>query len=314
MSRASRSYESLKGPIVPLNVCFNEDQTINFEATARYVDWLCAQKIPVVMLTFGSSELGWMTEQDIFDLTAAVGKAIRGRSHFVASTGCWPVRRTREFLKHAEASDADSVKVQISTWEGVSGSILRGYFDGIVGAAGVPLLLWYNPGPVPTLARDVLEAICELAKWPDIIGIKNDGHPFYDYYDMIRGTVGEQFAVISGGQMRNFTIGYPLGSPAYLCPIAPFRPDIALEFYHHLVEGRADAAREVVFRFEEPLMRFAGSVNWLFMMKTAIRMLGFYPTSTIGAPRRGEFSPDESARIEAFLKTTFSLGKGRRDD
>lgn len=311
MNKASRSYESLKGPVVPLNVCFHENQTIHLEATARYVDWLCAQKVPVVMLTYGSSEFAWMTERDIFDLTASVGKAIGGRSHFVASTGFWPPRKTREFLKHAEASGADSVKVQINMWEGNSGSILRGYFDRIGGAADMPLLLYYNPGPVPTLSPDVCEAICELAKRPDIIGIKNDGHPFYDYYDMIRGTAGEEFAVISGGQMRNFLFGYPLGSPAYLCPIAPFRPDIAIEFYRHLVEGHPEAAREIVFRFEEPLIRFAGSVNWLFMMKTAIRMLGFYPTSTVAAPRRGDFSPEEAARVESLLKTTFSLGKAQ---
>lgn len=311
MNRAKRSYDRLKGPVVPLNICFREDRTIDFEATSRYVDWLCAQGVPVIMLTYGSSEFAWMTEQDIFNLTATVGKAIGGRSMFIASTGFWPARKTREFLAHADASGADAVKVQINMWEPLSGSLLRGYIDRIAGGASdVPLLLWYNPGAaLGTAAPDVLEAIYELAKRPDIIGIKNDGHPFYDYYDMIRGTAGEQFAVVSGGQMRNFLFGYPLGSPAYLCGIAPFRPDLALKFYRALVESRAEAAREIVFQYEEPLLRLANTVNWLLLMKTAIRMLGFYPTHTAAAPRQANSKQEDVDRCEAFLRNTFQVAR-----
>ena len=36
--------------------------------------------------------------------------------------------------------------------------------------------------------------------------------------------------------------GYPLGGVAYLCMVAPFRPDLALRFYRHLQAGEMDAA------------------------------------------------------------------------
>lgn len=109
--------------------------------------------------------------------------------------------------------------------------------------------------------------------------------------------------------MRNFLFGHPLGSPAYLCPIAPFRPDIAREFHRHLSEGRADQARDIVFRYEEPLLAFAATVNWLMLMKTAIGLLGFYHAPTLGSPREASLGPEESARVRTFLTTTFGLGR-----
>ena len=42
-------------------------------------------------------------------------------------------------------------------------------------------------------------SLTELAKRPEVVGIKNDGHPFYAYYDIIRATADENFAVVSGG-------------------------------------------------------------------------------------------------------------------
>ncbi|MEW6750006.1 MAG: dihydrodipicolinate synthase family protein, partial [Candidatus Latescibacterota bacterium] len=117
-----------------------------------------------------------------------------------------------------------------------------------------------------------------------IAGIKNDGDPFYVYYDLLRATRGEDFAVISGGQMRNFAFGYALGSPAYLCTVAPFRPDVALRFYGALQAGQAQQAWEMVFRYEEPWLKLAEQLSWLPSIKSALQAYGLYPSRRLRAP------------------------------
>ena len=168
----------------------------------------------------------------------------------------------------------------------------------------MPLLLWgHAPPPFPVTVA------AELAQRPNIVGMKNDGDQFYDYYDLIRSTGDQDFAVVSGGQMRNFVFGYQLGSPAYLCTIAPFRPDIALTFYHLLVEGEPDAAWRMVFRYEEPWLQWAteeGARTWITAMKSAVQLQGLYPNN-LPAPPNPAPDPGLLDEVRAKLEEIFGV-------
>ena len=299
MERATCVVERLKGPIVPVNICFEDDDSLNILAMREYVSWLCEQKIPVILLTYGSSEFCSLTDEEIWQLTTELAEEISGRSLFIASTGWWHPGQCREFLKHCDNMGVDAVKVQIHPGLGVKRDVNVGYFDSIQDAASIPLLIWgawQDPYPV--------DIVTELAKRPEVVGIKNDGHPFYAYYDIIRATNNENFAVISGGQMRNFMFGYPIGSTAYLCTIAPFRPDIALEFYSALTAGHADDAREIVFRYEEPWLKVATRLEWLPSIKSALHLHGLYPNYRLRTPAVSH-TDEKHQEVRTALKQVF---------
>lgn len=281
MSRAAGVVDRLKGPVVPVNVCFAADDSIDYDAMRRYVDWLCEQRIPVVLLTYGSSEFAALSAEEIWKLTELFARTVAGRSLFVTSTGYWSIDECRRFLRHADAAGADAVKVQINPWLGQEREVLVGYFDAIRGAAGIPLLLWGAwPDPYP------IAAVRELAARDEVVGIKNDGDPFYAYYDLLRATADERFAVISGGQMRNFMFGHPLGGAAWLCTVAPFRPDLALRFYGHLQAGEVEAAWGMVERYEDRWLPVAVEHGWLESVKAAMELHGLVPNARLRRPRR----------------------------
>lgn len=298
MDRSIRVLERLKGPVVPINVCFDEDDALNYGAVRKYVNWLCEQRVPVLLLTYGSSEFASLTDEEIWRLTAEVAEANAGRSLFIASTGWWPPAKCREFLKHADRAGADAVKVQIHPWLGAKHEVIVGYFDRIQDAAPIPLLLWVVQPSVP------VEVVAELAERPQIVGMKNDGDPFYYYYDVLRATAGKNFAVISGGQMRNFAFGHQLGSPAYLCTVAPFRPDISLQFYQLLVAGQYHQAWEIVRRYEDPWLKLAIELEWLCSIKSALYLYGLYPTNRLRSPRLSH-TPEQCERIRRCLEQVF---------
>lgn len=281
MSRAAGVVDRLKGPVVPVNVCFAADDSIDYDAMRRYVDWLCEQRVPVVLLTYGSSEFAALSAEEIWKLTELFARTVAGRSLFVTSTGYWSIDECRRFLRHADAAGADAVKVQINPWLGQEREVLVGYFDAIRGAAGIPLLLWGAwPDPYP------IAAVRELAARDEVVGIKNDGDPFYAYYDLLRATADERFAVISGGQMRNFMFGHPLGGAAWLCTVAPFRPDLALRFYGHLQAGEVEAAWAMVERYEDRWLPVAVEHGWLESVKAAMELHGLVPNARLRRPRR----------------------------
>ena len=279
MSRASEAYARMKGPVVPLNISFAEDGTVNYDAVASYVSWLAEQNNPIVLLTYGSSEFAALSDEEVYKLTETVGAANDGRAFFIASTKFWKPSDTRRFLAHADTCGADAVKVQVDGSNQTAAALPR-YFDQIEGVNDMPLLLW-------TISQPMLpvETAAELSQRPNIIGMKNDADMFAGYYDYTRSSIGNDFGVISGGQMRNFAFGYKFGSTAYLCPIAPFRPAIALAFYERLVDGDDNGAWDLVFKYEEPFLNWAVSKNWLGVMKSAIQLLGLYPNNLLGPPQ-----------------------------
>jgi dihydrodipicolinate synthase/N-acetylneuraminate lyase len=291
--------ERLKGPVVPINVCFAEDDSVDYAAVRRYVNWLCEQHAPVLLLTYGSSEFASLRDEEIVRLTREVCEEVAGRALFIAATGWWCPQQTREFLQEAARLGVDAVKVQIHTYLPVNRDTLVGYFDRIQDAADIPLLLWGAwPGPFP------LDAVVELAKRPQIVGIKNDCDQFYTYYDVIRATRDLDFAVISGGQMRNFVFGHQIGSPAYLCTVAPFRPDIALAFHRTLCARRYDEAWEMVYRYEERWLKLAIKLDWLRTIKSALNVYGLYPNNRLRSPSVSH-TPAQREEVRRCLEEVF---------
>ncbi|MFM1548659.1 MAG: dihydrodipicolinate synthase family protein [Lentisphaeria bacterium] len=308
MSRSETSLERLKGAIVPLNLCFNDDGSVNDDAICNYVDWLASEKTPVILLTYGSSEFAWLNDDELWRLTEKVAKTIDGRSMCISSTGFWTPRQSREFLKHAEAVGVDAVKVQINTFDYPNGTVTKAYFDELEGAADMPLLMWWNAaGWVKAMPGDIKEAYIELSKRPNIIGIKNDGDAFYDYYRHIRDLHDNGCAAISGGLMSNFLFGHAHGSPAYLCGVAPFRPDLAIEFGNLVEAGDTAAAKDIIYRYEEPLIAFAGTVNWQVFLKSSVMIRGFYPNNRVGNPTKTCATGAEFERIKEFFEEVFEL-------
>ena len=300
MKRSVQVVQRLKGPVVPLNVCFADDDSVDFVAIRKYVNWLCEQKVPVLLLTYGSSEFCGLTNEEIWRLTAELAEEIAGRSLFIASTGWWNIGQCREFLKHADQAGEDAVKVQTHPGLEMNREVLVGYFDRIQDAASIPLLLWSpgSTGPIP------VDVVAELAKRPQIVGMKNDGDPFYAYYDLIRATLDQDFGVISGGLMRNFVFGYQLGSPAYLCGIAPFLPVVALKFYNLLVARQYDEAWNMVFCYEEPWMKTGAELEWLGSIKSAIYLYGLYPNNRLRSPRVSH-TAEQCDKIRRCLERVF---------
>lgn len=190
--------------------------------------WMCANGVPVISMATGASEFAGLSEEDIWRLTADLAEFTAGRSVFIAGTGRWKVSKCREFLVHADKVGADAVRIQIDPMY-TSGrpDVYISYFDLIEGASDIPLVLEDGAPPVSMGV--------ELAKRPNVVG--GMIHDYEAYLDLTVATADEDFSTICAGRMRYMIYAHQAGSPAYQCGIAPFRPDIALEFYK-LVEAR----------------------------------------------------------------------------
>lgn len=63
MERVIRVLERLKGPVVPVNTCFDDDDSLDVGAMRKYINWLCEQNVPVILLTYGSVRFTFIQTQ-----------------------------------------------------------------------------------------------------------------------------------------------------------------------------------------------------------------------------------------------------------
>ena len=290
--RSTRVVERLQGPVAPLPVCFNPDGSVHYEAVRKFVNWLCEQGVPVLLLTYGTSEYDYLTEDELWRLTAEIAEVNASRSLFVTATSYWKPTRCREFLQHADRVGADAVKVQVSPSFPNDRDSYVDYFERVSDSVDIPLLL-LDP---PASARD------ELARWPNIVGAKI--HSMLDYYEYIRSTQDDEFAVISAGQMRTIVFGHQLGSPAYLCPLVYLYPGISLEFWNNIEARRYEEAWEMEFKYEEPWLKVFKEMYWLQVGKTAMHLRGLYPNDLLCPPQRPA-APANVERVRRAMEETF---------
>ena len=287
----------LIGPIVPLNIPFTADGEIDYDNVRTYVDWLVTQGVPIVMLTYGSSEYVTLTDTEIYDITRVVGETVAGRAVYLAAANYWPVREIIRYVEHARRVGADAVSIQPNWYSPLDEADVFEFHRQVADTTRFPLLSYTvaSPGMSPALVARF------AAELPAVIGLKNDSDQFYAYYDYLRAANG-RLTIISGGQMRNIFFGYQFGSRAYLCGMAPFAPWISNTFFGHLATGELAAAANDTLRYEAPLLDVALRIrgNWLPFIKSVLYLRGLFRTNRLRLPYPTH-RPDELSVIEAML-------------
>ena len=295
MSERTRQVaKRIRGAVVPLNVCFNEDGSVDFPSVVKYVDWMCDNGVPVISMASGSSEFASLSEDDVWRLTEEVAAVTAGRSVYIAGTGKWKASKCREFLAHADDVGADAVRIQVDPAIRDLPDVYIGYFDRLEGASDIPLVLEDGAPPVSMAV--------ELSRRPNVVGAMI--HDMEAYLDLTVATKDQDFLTICAGRMRYMVYAHKEGSPAFQCGIAPFRPDIPISFYEHLEAGRYDDAWQIVFRYEDPWFEGALQVDWIHAIKTPIHLRGLYPSAR-RCPPWPDASPETIATVRGVLEDVF---------
>lgn len=289
--RCRKVLDRLKGPMASIAIPYNKDFSIDHGALRNWVDFMCEEKQPILFLTYGDSELGFLSEAEIEAVIRTVAGQARGRSLVIGGTGQWWTERTIAFINRVEDSGVDAINVHVGDLPRNEDEVydtFREYDE----RTQLPLL---------TASRKYsLELMVRLAQLPKVIGEKCH-EELYNYHKLCRATKPYDFAVLSAGLMKHFLFGYFAGSTAYLCAVAPFAPQVTLRFYHALTRGNYDRARDIVFEFEDELLKITGPLGYPHCYKSLLYLTGFYKTTLMRPPRKSN-QLDELGDLKAFLK------------
>ena len=288
--------DRLQGPLVPLMIPFKEDDSIDWDALGKFVNWVVEQGVPMMWLTPGTSQYYILTGQEIRDLTRCIAEANAGRAVFIASTKPWPAHECIDFVDYCREVGADAVKVIVDWGRGPGEDELFEFYRQIAEATNFPLLAYSLgvPGLSPALAA-------RLAELPQLIGLKNDTNDHEGHAAYLQAC-GPGFVPITGGMMRPIFWGWDFGARAFADIFTLFRPEISLAFFHHMQRGELAEAAAIMHNYEDvlyPAFRQLG--NFKSCAKAGLWLTGHYPTARMRLPFRAA-SPEEILKVREVLE------------
>lgn len=276
-AQAVSVYRRLHGPQAAISVPFTENYDVDYDSLRKWVEFMCNfDDPPILFFTYGDGEVDALTEEEVAQINLTAAKQADGRALVVGATGPWWTGRKIDFVKRMEDGGLEAINLHFST-RIVTEAQLYPAFEQIAEQTEIPLLI-YEHSNMPT------SLIKKISTVPQVVGVKSHAS-LYAFYDQIRHTRDTKFAVLGAGQMKQFIYGAQIGSPGYLCPLAPVAPQVSRKFYNAVKTGEWEKAHQIVIDYEEPLLDATIPLGYPQAYKALLYLAGLYSTHKVRLPR-----------------------------
>lgn len=183
------------GSIVALLTPFSKDESVDYAALRKLVDWHVEQGTDGIVAMGTTGESPTVSEQEHCDIIKAVVEQTAGRIHVMAGCGSNSTREAIHYTKHAKSVGADSHLQVVPYYNKPTQAGLKAHFTAIADAVDLPLVLYNVPGR--TVADLHPDTVLELAQHPNVVGIKEASGNIERAQYLIKHAP-EDFAIYSG--------------------------------------------------------------------------------------------------------------------
>ena len=192
----------IHGATAPLPTYFKDDCSVDYAAIERYVNWLIGRGIRCLCLTHGYSQLGYVSEAELLELTRLFADAAKGRAVFFSSTrGAEDLTDVVRVVEEQAAAGADGVFI-VPPRVASSSMWYTRVLCNVAAETDVPILAMYYGGPTrqPILSMDDMDRIVEHENF---IGLKEDVNEVSARLKLT-DRYGDRLAIIGGGVPGNY--------------------------------------------------------------------------------------------------------------
>ena len=236
----------LDGPVMSIPTSFLADGSIDYDGVANVIEVGIASGTQVSLLTIGDSQLAFMRDQEVADITRFVVDRAGGRSLTVAATGAWATAQAVEFAHHSQDVGADVLMtLPLGQAPGADPSGIAAHYKAV--AAVMPVMVVGFPD------HAVLERLLDES---NICCMKEDGTDTYAVQTIER--FGNQWKFMTGGLIRRYLLQWTYGSRSFMDWSTSFAPHLGKGVWGALKDGNVSAASALVARVETPLFNLSG--------------------------------------------------------
>jgi 2-keto-3-deoxy-L-arabinonate dehydratase len=244
-------------PIIPTP--FRQDQDIDWKSLRELIDFACATGACAVCLPAYASEFYKLSEEERRRAVAEAVEHTSGRLPVIAQVNAFSSGQAREMALAAQQTGAGAVGVSVPRLFALAERDLLRYFDRILAAIDIPLIIQdFNPGG-PTLS-------------PEFIANLHKVHPHFRYVKLEEPMMATKVTAIA--QETSGAVGVLEGwggmymlelIPAGICGIMPSLgiADVLVKVFRLAEQARKDEAYEI---FQGVLPQIAFSLQNLELL------------------------------------------------
>jgi 4-hydroxy-tetrahydrodipicolinate synthase len=231
----------IQGSMVALVTPMARDETLDFEALGRLVDFHIAQGTDAIVAVGTTGESATLDSDEHGEVIRFVVERVAGRVPVVAGTGANSTREAIELTDHARTVGADACLLVTPYYNKPTQEGLVRHFTAVAEAVEIPQILYNVPGRT---ACDMLPAtVARLSQVPNIVGVK-EATGDLDRVAMLRDACSSGFALYSGDDATacEFCL---LGGDGVISVTANVAPKAMHDLCRAALEGRREAAMEI---------------------------------------------------------------------
>jgi 4-hydroxy-2-oxoglutarate aldolase len=292
--------QGFAGIYTPLATPFAADGALDERGLAGNVEkYLRSPLTGLVVL--GSNGEAPQLEDDEADLAIKTVRAAMPKDRpLLAGTGRESTAATIAATERAAKLGVDAVLVRTpSFYKGqMTTAAFVNHYTQVADRSPVPVLL-YNV-TIYTGVNLLPEAVGILSRHPNIVGIKETNSEMVQFGEYL-ARAADGFTVLAGSGATYFS-ALMLGAHGAILAVAGVAPDLCVQIFNAVRDGRIDDARRMNGRLA-PLSKLVGATHGVPGLKAALTLLGF----SGGAPRPPLLSVGQPA-IDVISEQLKELG------
>lgn len=229
------------GSQVALVTPMHEDGSIDWESTAKLLEWQISSGTDVILAVGTTGESPTLSHQEHNEFVAYVVDKVAGRIPVIAGTGSNSTVEAIELSQNAQESGVDAALSVVPYYNRPTQTGLIRHFAEITKNSDIPHIL-YNV-PSRTVADILPDTVAELAEYKNIIGIK-EATGDISRVAKLRSLCSDNFILLSGDD--NTCCEFMLaGGDGCMSVTANIAPASISKLCRLATENQADAARKL---------------------------------------------------------------------
>ena len=194
----------LKGMGVAFVTPFNEDESVDYDAIIRLVDYQIQNGIDFLVILATTAETPTLTEEEKIKIRQVVVERVQGRIPIVLAVGSNNTRAVVEQLKNDKFEGIDAILSVVPFYNKPSQEGIYQHFKAIAEASPLPVVLYNVPGRTGTNMK--AETTLRLANdFSNIIAVKEASGDITQMDDIIKNKP-KTFEVLSGDDAMTYPL------------------------------------------------------------------------------------------------------------
>lgn len=162
---------NLHGIVPPIVTVFEDDESVNLEATAAHAEFVVENGVHGVFPLGTNGEFALLNDAERRAVIEAVTEAVGDTVPVIAGVGSPGTHQTIQQARHAEGCGADGVVVITPYYYPVDGDGYLSHYRAIADAISLPVYIYHIPGN--TGNKISLETLNSLATIDNLAGVKD---------------------------------------------------------------------------------------------------------------------------------------------